>query len=61
MRQVRSDNMRGKTLLSTLVLTALVLPAALEADVGRNWEKLGEKTVERRAERDVEEAERPDN
>jgi hypothetical protein len=33
-------------------LATLLLPVAIAADVGRDWEKLGEKTVERRAEKD---------
>jgi hypothetical protein len=44
--------MRVRTLLIALALAVLILPVALDADVDRNWEKLGEKTVERRAEKD---------
>lgn len=44
--------MRRNRFAVALALAALVVPAALEADVDRNWETLGEKTVERRAERD---------
>lgn len=44
--------MRARTLLLPLAFAALIAPVALDADVGKNWEKLGEKTVERRAERD---------
>lgn len=44
--------MKRRTNLVAVVLAALLLPAAVEAAELRNWEKLGEKTVERRAEKD---------
>ena len=44
--------MKKHAITAAVVLAALILPAAIDAAELGNWEKLGEKTVERRAERD---------
>ena len=44
--------MKRNPIAITLVLAWLVVPAAVQAAEVRDWEQLGEKTVERRAEKD---------